>query len=126
MDLTLLGLRQFHVQRGDAVVLAGQGDAAWRRNGRWACRRIPSSEEILKPVDLVLRPWSEHNSRSPSTVDRRMGSAFRRKLFVGERAYQLRCTNAVQGDVGKMQVQFAEQQPKLGELKITGQLCAAR
>ena len=39
---------------------------------------------------------------------------------MGNHAYQLQCTNEAQGDAARVQMQFTEQQPKLGELKITG------
>ena len=70
---------------------------------------------------LVLRPWSQHNKSFNfyNGVDEAL--PFADKLFVGEHAYQLHYTNAVEGGVARMQAQFVEQQPKLGELKITGQ-----
>ena len=70
---------------------------------------------------LLLRPWGDRNkpfSLYGGTLD---AVPFSRNLFVGNQAYQLRCTNEVQGDVAKVQMQFTEQQPKLGELKITGE-----
>ena len=45
---------------------------------------------------------------------------FSQKLFFGNRAYQLQCTNEAQGGAVKVRVQFTEQQPSLGELKIMG------
>jgi hypothetical protein len=41
-------------------------------------------------------------------------------VFFGNRAYQLQCTKEPQGDNVKVGLQFTEQTPKLGELKVTG------
>jgi hypothetical protein len=74
-----------------------------------------------QPGNFLLRPWAEHNKPfgfSGGSVD---ALRFSPKLFVGNHAYQLRWTNEAHGDLVKMQVQFVEEQPKLGELKITGE-----
>jgi hypothetical protein len=69
---------------------------------------------------LLLRPWSRHNESFRSYDDSLEAFAFARELFVGNHAYQLQCANEVQGNAPKVRVQFTEQQPRLGELKITG------
>ena len=74
----------------------------------------------LESGDLLLRPWSAR-TRSFNLLDGSLESVpYSPKLFVNNRAYQLQCTNVVQGDGVKVRLQFAEQTPKLGELKIAG------
>jgi hypothetical protein len=74
----------------------------------------------LESGSLLLRPWGDRNKPFSLYGGALDAIPFSRNLFVGNHAYQLRCTNEVQGDVVKVQMQFTEQQPKLGELKITG------
>lgn len=69
---------------------------------------------------LLLRPWSERNrsfSRYGGSLE---AFPFSRKLFFGHAGYQVQCTNEEQGDLAKVRMQFTEEQPSLGELKITG------
>jgi hypothetical protein len=69
---------------------------------------------------LLLRPWRERN-RAFSLLGGSLDAVpFSPKLFVNNHAYQLQCTNEVQGDSVKVRLQFTEQSPKLGELKIAG------
>ncbi len=75
----------------------------------------------LESDHLLLRPWSERNSSFSALGGSLDAFPFSPKLFLGSRAYQLSCTNEVQGGRPKVRMQFAEQQPKLGELKIVGQ-----
>ena len=74
----------------------------------------------LENGSLLLRPWGDRNKPFSLYGGALDAIPFSPNLFVGNQAYQLRCTNEVQGDVVKVQMQFTEQQPKLGELKITG------
>ena len=74
----------------------------------------------LESGSLLLRPWDERNKPFSLYNGTLETVPFSRKLFVGGRAYQLRCTNDVPGDLARLQMQFTEEQPKLGELKITG------
>jgi len=76
----------------------------------------------LEGGSLLLRPWGERNKPFSLFSGTLETVPFSRKLFVGGRAYQLRCTNDVPGDLARLQMQFTEEQPKLGELKITGSL----
>jgi hypothetical protein len=69
---------------------------------------------------LLLRPWAQRNKPFSLQSGTLEAFPFSRKVFFGNRAYQLQCTNAVQGDSAKVRMQFTEQAPKLGELKITG------
>jgi hypothetical protein len=69
---------------------------------------------------LLLRPWSRHNESFSTYDDSLEAFPFSRELFVGNHAYQLQCADEVQGNAPKVRVQFTEQQPRLGELKITG------
>jgi hypothetical protein len=75
----------------------------------------------LESGNLLLRRWSERNRPFACYTGRLEAVPFSQKLFVGDHAYQLHCTNEVQGGVGKVRMEFAEQEPKLGELKVTGQ-----
>ena len=74
----------------------------------------------LEAGNLLLRPWAERNA--PFNVDSGSLAALpvSRKVFFGNRAYQLQISNEDQGDGVKVGLQFTEQTPKLGEVKITG------
>ena len=74
----------------------------------------------LEAGNLLLRPWAERNK--PFNVDSGSLAALpvSRKVFFGNRAYQLQISNEDQGDGVKVGLQFTEQTPKLGEVKITG------
>ena len=74
----------------------------------------------LESGSLLLRPWGDRNKPFSLYNGALDAVPFSRNLFVGNQAYELRCTNEVQGGLVKVQLQFAEQQPRLGELKITG------
>lgn len=74
----------------------------------------------LQSGSLLLRPWGDRNKSFSLYSGSLEAIPFSRNLFVGNQAYQLRCTNEVQGGAVKVQMEFTEQQPKLGELKITG------
>ena len=69
---------------------------------------------------LLLRPWSRHNEPFRSYDDSLEAFPFSCELFVGNHAYRLQCADEVQGNVPKVRVQFTEEQPSLGEVKITG------
>ena len=69
---------------------------------------------------LLLRPWVERNKSFSTSSGSLDAFPFSRKLFVQNQAYQLDCTNELQGDSSKLRLQFTGQQPALGELKITG------
>ncbi len=71
--------------------------------------------------NLLLRPWSARNQPFSVSDGSLAAFPFSRKLFVGNHAYELQCTNEVQGGAVKVRMQFTEQAPKLGELNITGQ-----
>jgi len=77
--------------------------------------------QSLESVNLLLRPWAERNNSFSIYGGSLEAVPFSQKLFVGNHAYQLQCTNEVQGDTAKVRVQFTEQQPGLGELKIAGE-----
>ncbi len=75
----------------------------------------------MESGNMLLRPWSERNRSFGLYGGGLDAFTFPRKLFFGDTAYEVRCTNEVQGDVARMGVEFAEQQAKLGELRITGE-----
>jgi hypothetical protein len=67
--------------------------------------------------NLLLRPWSER-TRLFSLYNGSLATVpFSAMVFFGERAYALQCNSQ---NTGNMVVQFTEQTPKLGELKIAG------
>ena len=76
----------------------------------------------LEASNLLLRRWSERNQSLSGRLygDSSAGFPFSRKLFFGQRAYQLQCTNLLHGTNVAVQLQLAEEKPKLGEVKITG------
>jgi hypothetical protein len=81
----------------------------------------PFDRQGLESGQLLLRPWTAR-SRPFNTFDGSLDAVpFSRELFVNNHAYQLRCTNEIQNGTARVRMQFSEQQPKLGELKITGQ-----
>jgi hypothetical protein len=71
---------------------------------------------------LLLRPWAERNQRFSCLFNNDSLAAFpfTEKVFFGGRGYRLQCTNEIQGENVKVRMQFTEQRPKLGELKVTG------
>jgi hypothetical protein len=69
---------------------------------------------------LLLRPWSEHNQPISNESGSLETFPFSQKVFVGNHAYQLRGTVEPQGNVPRVRVQFTEQTPAMGDLKITG------
>jgi hypothetical protein len=75
----------------------------------------------LESGNLLLRPWTDRNKPFSLYSGSLDAMQFSRKLFVGNHAYLLRCSNENQGASSKVRVQFTEQQPSLGELKITGE-----
>jgi hypothetical protein len=74
----------------------------------------------LETGNLLLRPWSERNKFFSLHSGSLEAFPFKPKLFFGNQAYQLQCTNEGQGDSAKARVQFTEQKPSLGELRIAG------
>jgi hypothetical protein len=75
----------------------------------------------LETGNLLLRPWSERSQPFSLHSGSLEAFPFSQKLFFGNRAYQLQCASEGQGDAAKVRVQFTEQRPSLGELKITGE-----
>ena len=91
----------------------------------WQVGLLGNSSNQRTPFErgnLLLRPWAERNQ--PFDLQRGSLTAlpFPRRVFFGNGAYELQCTNEVQGDSLKVRLQFTEQRPKLGELKVTGNL----
>jgi hypothetical protein len=74
----------------------------------------------VSPQYVLLRPWAERqrlfhvNSSTPE------GFAYTKRLFFGQRAYELECSYEPGGEAPRYKVTFAEQAPRLGELKVTG------
>ncbi len=74
----------------------------------------------LEGGKLLLRPWAERNQAFSVYAGSADAVPFSGRLFLGKRAYRLQCTNDVPGDLSQVRVEFTEQQPKLGDLKIAG------
>jgi len=76
----------------------------------------------LEASNLLLRRWAERNQAFSGQLYSESSSAFAfsDKLFFGQRAYRLKRADLAQGDKAGVRLRFAEQRPKLGELKITG------
>jgi hypothetical protein len=74
----------------------------------------------VSPQYVLLRPWAERqrlfhlNSSTPE------GFAYTKRLFFGQRAYELECSYEPGGEAPRYKATFAEQAPRLGELKVTG------
>jgi hypothetical protein len=80
----------------------------------------PFERQGLESGHLLLRPWTAR-SRPFSTYSGSLDAVpFSRNLFVRNHAYQLQCTNEIQGGTAKVRMEFTEQTPKLGDLKIAG------
>lgn len=77
-------------------------------------------ETSLESGSVLLRPWTERDEPFSLYGGSLEAFPFSQKLFVGNHAYQLRCAAEMQGSAAKVRVQFTEQEPRLGELKITG------
>lgn len=74
----------------------------------------------LEGGNLLLRPWGERNKPFNSYNGTLAALPSSQKVFFGNRAYGLQCASQDQSDSGKVEMQFTEQTPKLGELKIAG------
>jgi hypothetical protein len=76
----------------------------------------------LEASNLLLRRWSERNQSFSAQLynDSSAAFPFSQKLFFGNRAYRLKRITPADGDSAGVRLQFAEERPKLGELKITG------
>ncbi len=90
----------------------------------WQVGFLPDPFGQRSPADsggLLLRPWNERHRTFRQYGGALEAFPFSRKLFFGQVAYEVRCTNEVQGDSAQMRLEFAEERPKLGELRITGE-----
>ena len=81
---------------------------------------LTDQKPSLDARNLLLRPWAERNKPFSADGGSLVALPMSRKVFFGNRAYQLQIPNEDQGDGVKARLLFAEQTPKLGELKITG------
>jgi hypothetical protein len=70
--------------------------------------------------NLLLRPWGERSKPFSVYNGPLVALPSSQKMFFGNQAYGLKCASPTQGDDGKLRIQFAEEAPKLGELKIAG------
>ncbi len=69
---------------------------------------------------MLMRPWSERTKPFNSSSDSLDTFRFSRHLFVGNHAYLLDRTNEPSGPGTGLDLRFTEQQPTLGEMRITG------
>jgi hypothetical protein len=69
---------------------------------------------------LLLRPWASRNDPFDTSDSSFVAFRLPRKLYVQNHGYRLDCTNELSGNNPRVKVQFAAEQPALGDLKITG------
>ena len=81
----------------------------------------PSQSGAQSRQRLLFRPWESRHREVTSYPDSLDALTFPRKLFVGGHAFDAQRV-AVAGDpAGAMKIEFTEQHPALGELRVTGQ-----
>jgi len=71
-------------------------------------------------AELLLRPWGDHAKQFDFLTANLESMSFPSRLFFGGHAYDLRCADEGRGEKARIRLEFAEQEVKLGELKITG------
>jgi hypothetical protein len=74
----------------------------------------------LEGGNLLLRPWEERNKPFNLYNGTLAALPSAQKVFFSNQAYGLQCTSQNQAGSGRVEMQFTEQTPKLGELKIAG------
>jgi hypothetical protein len=81
---------------------------------------VPDGKAPASPKYVLLRPWAERERAfhlGSSTPD---GFDYTKNLFFDNRAYELDSRYDAGGDSPKYKVTFKEQDPRLGDLKVTG------
>ena len=81
---------------------------------------MPDGKAPASPKYLLLRPWAERERAlhlGSSTPD---GFDYTKGLFFDNRAYELDCRYQADGESPKYKVTLKEQDPRLGEVKVTG------
>jgi hypothetical protein len=94
------------------------------RGEEWQVGLLTTPTDQRVPFEgdsLLLRPWAQRNKPFSLHSGTMEAFPFSRNVFFGNQAYQLQCTNEIQGDSVRVRMQFTEQAPKLGELKIAGE-----
>ena len=100
-------------------------DPASLQGEEWQVGLIENSAHqsaSLQASQLLLRRWAERNQGFSSQPYNESSAAFpfSEQLFFGQRAYRLKRVEVAQGDKAGVRLEFLEQRPKLGELKLTG------
>ena len=79
----------------------------------------------LESGSLLLRPWGERNKPFSLYSGIAGGGSVFAQAVCGKPAYQLQCTNEVQGDLAKVRMQFTEQAAEAGRTEDHGRvLCS--
>ena len=89
----------------------------------WQAGILENPFGTSSPMDgayLLLRPWAERDAPFNTYAGSFEAISLPRKLFVQNHAYRLDCTNELTEDGVRLKLQFAEEHPASGELKITG------
>ena len=93
-------------------------------NGKeWQFGLVESVLDQQAPVSpryVLLRPWADRLRRFHLNSSTPEGFAYTKRLFFGQRAYELECRYEPRGEAPRYKVTFTEQAPRLGELKVTG------
>ncbi|MCL5096776.1 MAG: hypothetical protein M1608_04455 [Candidatus Omnitrophica bacterium] len=69
---------------------------------------------------ILVRPWDGRNKPFRADEVASVAVSFNPKLFVGNHAYALNRRAVVRDGKTQLELQFTEEQPALGELRITG------
>jgi hypothetical protein len=97
-----------------------QGEAMLK-DQEWQVGIVENTDNGLETLDggsMLMRPWSER--AKPFNSDSQDTFQFSRHLFVGNHAYELDWTNGPPAPGAGLDLRFTEQQPGLGEMKISG------
>jgi hypothetical protein len=90
----------------------------------WQAGLLVSSDrgDSVHASSLLLRPWAERNERFSCVFNNDSLAAFpfSEKVFFGGRGYRVQYTKEGQGESARLRLQFTEQKPKLGGLRVTG------
>jgi hypothetical protein len=89
----------------------------------WQVGIVENPFDASNPLDgsfLLLRPWAARNESFSTSPGSSVTVPLPRKLFFQDQAWRLDCTNEWSGNNARLRLQFAPEQPALGELKVAG------
>jgi hypothetical protein len=81
---------------------------------------VPNGKAPASPKYVLLRPWAERQRPFHLTSSSPDFCAFTTNIFFGDQAYALDCRYEAGGNSPIYKVTFKEQDPRLGELQVTG------